>query len=259
VFPDFIIIGGQRCGTTSLHRALERHPCIMPAGAKEIHFFDIHYGKGASWYRGFFPCAFYMTIMSRLKGCAVATGEASPYYFFHPLVPKRIHETVPDLKLILMLRNPVDRAYSQYHHEVRLGFEGQTSFAEALVREDERLHGEEEKILADEDYISFSHIHHAYRSRGLYLDQFKRWKAYFPSERMLVLKSEDFYEDTPKVYKQVLTFLNLPETETGRHESQNRAQNPPMDSKIRQELTDFFRPHNERLYEYLGRDFGWNP
>jgi hypothetical protein len=166
--PRFIIIGAQRCGTTSLYSYLIGHPYVASALQKEIHFFDLNFKKGVSWYRTQFP---------QLGEQGFITGEGSPYYIFHPHVPKRIFDTVPRAKLILLLRNPVDRAYSHYHHEVKLGVEP-LSFEDAIDREEERLHGQGEKIIADESYYSFNHQHYSYLCRGVYAYQLTVWNSF---------------------------------------------------------------------------------
>ena len=131
--PDFIMIGGMKCGTTSLFQYLQQHPGVSRVYVEEVHFFDLHYGRGLNWYRAHFPV--------KGKGEATICGDDSPYYIFHPLVPARVREDVPGAKLIALLRNPVDRAYSHYHHELRRGRED-LSFEKALDREEERLEGE---------------------------------------------------------------------------------------------------------------------
>jgi hypothetical protein len=186
------------------------------------------------------------------------TGEASPYYFAHPSAPRRISEIVPSARLVLLLRNPVDRAYSHYHHEVRKGRETSSSLEEAIDREEQRLRGEMERMLADEDYYSFNHHRYSYLSRGIYIDQLRVWADFFPKEQILVLESEDFFADTPVVFKQVVEFLNMPDWELREYRNYNRANNPEMESATRKRLIKFFEPHNMELYEYLGRDLDWD-
>jgi hypothetical protein len=142
LLPDFIIIGGQRCGTTSLFNYLTQHPDVFPSCPKEVHYFSIHYHKGVNWYRSHFPLVMQKSYVERGHDRRFVAGEATPYYIAHPHAPQRIAETVPEAKLIVLLRNPVDRAYSHYHYEVKNGLET-LSFAEAIDREDERLAGEQ--------------------------------------------------------------------------------------------------------------------
>jgi len=158
---DFLIIGAQRCGTTSLYSYMVLHPQISSAKNKEVHYFDIFFYKGLDWYLSQFP-----SLSSNNKN--LITGESSPYYIFHPLAAKRIFKIIPKVKLIVLLRNPVERAYSHYHHIVKLGHESLT-IEEAIKSEKERLDGETEKILSGE--FSFNHQHYSYLARGIYVDQ----------------------------------------------------------------------------------------
>jgi Sulfotransferase domain len=256
IAPDFVIIGAQRCGTTSLYNNLKKHLYIVPALKKEVHFFDINFNKGADWYRAHFPSYIYK-YTKRIGGQNFITGEASPYYIFHPHAPKRVAELLPQIKLIALLRNPVDRAYSHYHHEVRIGYET-LSFEEAIAREKERLLAEATKMQEDEDYCSFNHRHYSYLSRGIYIDQLKNWMQFFPSEQVLILKSEDFYNDPPTVVARVLEFLGLPNCRIENSGKYNYHPYSKMDTTVRKDLIAYFEPLNQALYDYLNVDFGWN-
>ncbi len=277
--PDFVIIGAQRCGTTSLYNYLVEHPHVSPAFMKETHFFDFHFHRGVNWYRSFFPTAhgfsaagFRSVTYERsveltgihpsnraLKGRSrqgILTGESTPYYLFYPHAPQRVKEVVPGVKLIVLLRNPVDRAYSHYHHEVRTGAET-ASFEDALEREGEILPGEVAKIWEDGHYRSFSHIHHSYLSRGIYVDQLRRWIEIFGRERMIIIRSEDFFTDPALTVDRVFRFLGLPGWTASQYMKYNLAHYDPMDATTRNRLLAHFEPHNRRLYEHLHLDLGW--
>lgn len=256
VAPDFIIIGAQRCGTTSLYNTLANHPFIAPALKKEIHFFDVNFRKGLVWYKAHFPL-YGRKYLTQVRKQNVLTGEASPYYIFHPHVPKRIAELLPQVKLIALLRNPVDRAYSHYHHEVRKGFES-LSFEDAIEREQERLRIETVKMLEDENYYSFNHRHYSYLSRGIYVDQLRVWMRFFSREQILILKSEDFYEHPPSVIKRIVEFLRLPYWNFSVNGQYSYQPYSKMDITIRKRLIDYFDPYNQELYEYLSINLGWN-
>lgn len=247
VQPDFVIIGAQRCGTSSLYACLVQHPMVAPASRKEVHYFDLNYDKGIDWYRGHFRAK---------QGPRVLSGEASPYYLFHPLAAQRCAETVPGAKIIVLLRNPADRAYSHYHHEVRKGRET-LSFEEALDREQKRLEGGREKLISDPAYRSRAHQSYSYRARGVYADQLKDWMDRFPRERMLIMESERFFENPSAEHARVLEFLGLPLAELGVFRQWNRGSYDPMPAETKQRLADYFEPHNQRLGELLGARFRW--
>lgn len=262
LLPDFIIIGAQRGGTTSLYAYLSQHPQIAPAATKEVHFFDNNFQKGVSWYRTQFPSSIEKSIAKNIGKQNFITGEASPYYLFHPHVPGRVAKVVPGIKLVVMLRNPVDRAYSHYYHEVELGHE-KLSFEEALAQEEARTHEECARIAADQRYRSYNHQHYTYLSRGIYANQLQRWLNLFPREQLLVIKSEDFYTEPDSIFQQTLTFLGV--RTMGQRPSQwyqqynhSTYKQAKMDFYIRKRLIAYFEPHNDRLYKLLERDFGWD-
>lgn len=185
------------------------------------------------------------------------TGEATPYYLFHPMVPQRMYNVLPNAKLIILLRNPVDRAFSHYKHEVRRGNES-LSFEEALKKEEVRLDGELKKIRENKEYQSINHQSHSYLSRGIYINQIKRWFNFFSGNQILILKSEDLFNNPSETYKRVLGFLglrkfDLPDFKNFNYDPKKESMNPDT----RKRLIEFFKPHNRRLYEYLGVDFRW--
>ena len=250
--PEFLIIGTQKGGTTFLYNILRRHPHFEAAVEKEVHFFDTtRFKLGEHWYRTHFPP------QQQKNGHKVITGEASPYYLFYPLAARRVAETIPQAKLIALLRNPIDRAYSDYQHTVRQGYET-LPFDEALKHEEERLRGEKEKILADETYRSTNHRRFSYLSRGVYVDQLKEWHRYFDREQLLILKSEDFFDHPTETLRNVTHFLGLPRRNTRIGGNRNPGgYSSPIDPETLQWLQQYYEPHNKRLYEYLGVDFDW--
>ena len=247
--PDFIIIGVQKGGTTSLYNYLIQHPQIAPATQKEIHFFDFNFDKSPDWYCSHFP--------TPAEGEHLLAGEASPYYIFHPLVAQRIYDLFPQVKIIALLRNPVERAISHYYYYIKIQYES-LSFEEAIAREPQRLKGEVEKLLSDPTYYSYEHQHHSYLARGIYADQLPAWLKLFPKEQILILKSEDLYVNPCETYNQVLKFLNLPSHQLETYEKYNATQYPPAGETVYQQLRSYFRSHNQRLAQMLDRDFGWN-
>jgi hypothetical protein len=267
LLPDFLIIGGQRCGTSSLYYYLTEHPGVIPASTKETHFFDECFSKGLEWYRAQFPSSLQKMYVTNVLKQNFLTGEGTPYYILYPHAPKRIFEIVPHVKLIALLRNPVERAYSQYWIEVKAGFET-LSFEEAIRTEDERIAGELEKMQQSEHYYSHSFRHFSYLTRGRYAEQLRNWLRYYPREQMLFLKSEDLYSNPAETLKRTLEFLGVTQMEL--HEEyknyrrpskkgyRNKVVPPKMDVKMREYLVEYFKSHNAHLYDLLGVDFGWD-
>lgn len=260
--PDFIIIGVQKGGTTSLYHYLIQHPQIAPALDKEVHFFDLEFDRGWDWYDSRFP-GIVETVQendrharSPLTTTQVITGEASPYYIFHPLVPQRIAQALPTVKLIVLLRDPVDRAISHYHHAVRWGFE-KLAIADAFSQEEKRLAGEVEKMLANPTYHSFNHRHFSYLARGRYAEQLEQWFQYFPREQFLILNSETLYRDPDFVLQPVCQFLGLPFYPLASYECYNSGNYRQPDPALCQQLADYFYPHNQQLMQLVNQHFDW--
>lgn len=251
VLPDFLILGAQKAGTTSLHGALTAHPKIAPALVKEIHFLDYNYARGEAWYRAHFP-----TRLEKWRGEFQVTGEGSPYYLFYPHAARRAKQIVPHAKLLVLLRNPVERAYSHYHHQVRLGLE-ELSFEDAIEQEAARLVGEFEMIRADDEYYSFNYQNFSYLARGMYAAQLELWFKHFPREQFLILSSRDFQEHPAREFERVLDFIGAPRWQPESFPMSLAGKYEPMDPETRARLVEFFAPHNARLYELLDMDFHW--
>ncbi len=253
-FPNFIIVGAQRSGTSSLYAYLSQHPQLLPSYRKEVHFFDgginpdfNYFEKGQAWYRAHFPFGTNRSTHSR-------TFEASPLYLFNPLAPRRIFDLIPKVKLIVVLRNPVERAISHYFHTKQRGFEPLPIY-EALREEEKRL----EPILASEDYKNDGFIRYSYKSRGLYKNQLEKYLNYFSWQQFLVLNSEELFSDPNHALRQVFEFV---EVDTGfkindltpRNVANNKS---VVDPDIYSYLNTYFSSHNQALYELVGKSYGW--
>ncbi|MFL6139369.1 MAG: sulfotransferase family protein [Frankiaceae bacterium] len=255
--PDFLIVGAQRCGTTSLFRDLAAHPAVVPPlFQKGIHFFDMHYGRGLPWYLGHFPVRSVAARRAAATGSRPITGEASPYYVFHPLAPERIAKDLPHVKLIVLLRDPVERAFSAHRQETARGFETEP-FERALDLEPLRLAGEAQRMRSDPSYVSFSHQHHAYLARGHYAEQLVALLDLVGSERVLVLDSAAFFGTPEVVWERVLAFLGLPPWRPAAFEQHNARPSSPLPDRLRTRLDDYFRPHDEQLAALLGEVPSW--
>ena len=160
------------------------------------------------------------------------------------------------MKLIALLRNPTDRAYSHYQFNVHMELE-RHPFDKAIKREGKRLEDEREKMLSDESYHSRKHGRYSYTARGMYVDQLKAYERFFSQDQLLILKSEDLFEKTQETYDEILRLLELAPWTLQSTGSVNPGSYPREEPPGYDELREFFAPHNQRLYEYLGRDLGW--
>jgi hypothetical protein len=253
--PSFLICGGQRCGTTSLYRALAAHPVVLKAVLhKGVHYFDTSYHHGMAWYRGHFPLQRTADKVGDRYGIPARTFESSPYYMYHPQAAARIARDLPFAKIVVLVRDPVERAYSQHAHEVARGYEQERDFGGALALEPARLHRQEERLARDPDYYSFAHQHHAYRARGEYARYLGGMAQHVGRERIHVMESERFFADPEPAYDEVLDFLGLPNLGRPPFERHNaRPRAADMDPAIRRELSAHYAPHDEALATWLGR------
>jgi Sulfotransferase domain len=249
MLPSFLLVGGQRCGTTSLFEALAQHPAVRrPPGRKGIHYFDVSYHRGMAWYRGHFPVA--------LRPAEAITGESSPYYMFHPLAPERIARDLPESKLVVALRDPVERAYSAHAHEFARGYETEP-FERAIEMEPERLRGEAQRLRTDPTASSHAHRHQAYLARGRYIEQLERLEALVGRARIHVVDSGAFFASPEPVFGALLGFLGLDRSAqivVGRHNSRPRDGLAPG---LRSRLSDYYGPYDERLARWLGHAPSW--
>ena len=257
LLPDFLLIGAAKAGTTSLYAWLAEHPFVVPAAKKEVHYFDYGHYQGEDWYRSHFPSAAEREAFVRRHGQPFLTGEASPSYLSHRWAQQRVAAELPEARLLVALRNPVDRAYSQYRMSCLEG-EEELSFEEAIEREEERLRPELARVEADPRYNSWPIGCWSYLLRSRYAEHLERWLALFPRERFCFVRTEDVAASPQQALDEVHAFLGLP---PHRHDELRRLHvaepYEPMEAATRARLVDYFRPHNERLYELVGVDFGW--
>jgi hypothetical protein len=193
----------------------------------------------------------------RTNGRRLVVGEASPSYILHPLAPERVHRLVPGARLVALLRDPVDRAYSHYQHEVVRGTET-LPFEEALDAEEERLRGEVERMSADPAYFSHAWWNFTYLARGRYAEQLERWFALFPREQLLVVSSADLHDRPAETYAEILGHIGVEPHELASYPHLFSREYSPMPDDARARLTEYYAEPNRRLYELLGRDFGWD-
>jgi Sulfotransferase domain len=272
VLPTYVIAGTVRSGTTSLHRLLRQHPEVFAAETKELHFFDRNFERGVEWYEQLFAEA--------RPGQAV--GEATPNYVYHPLAVARMAQVIPHAKVIVLLRDPVERAYSQYWMQ-RTARHETLAFPAALDAEARRLASGDE---LDRAYYS-------YVDRGRYLPQLLRLREHYPAEQTLVVLQEDLHERADQTYREVCAFVGVGTDHAagGLDERANRHRSyrsdrlrdlthalrrrgrvgrlvahgvakansratayPPMDARTRARLAEAFAEPNAELAVWLGRD-----
>lgn len=254
--PTFLVIGAQKAGTTSLHAYLARHPDVLTATKKEVEYFTRHYGQGEAWYLAHFPLAA-RVVVRRLVRCATSVvGEASATYLFHPLAHRWVHAFNPAMKLIVVLRDPVDRAYSHYQMEFRWGRE-LLPFDEALLREERELGTELARIAADPLTTSPSLLTCSYVARGRYLEQIERWLEVFPREQLFVVTSEELLSDPAGVVARIAAFLGIREWRDDSYPLRGVREYVPIDPATRARLAETFAADNRRLAEFLGRELDW--
>lgn len=244
--PDAVILGAMKSGTSSLHHYLVQQAGVIEPLRKEVHYFDVNFERGERWYRAHFG----------REGEPGLNLDSSPYYLFHPAVPRRLHELLPDAKLVVLLRDPVRRAYSHYWHERDKGREP-LDFEAAIEAEPGRL-ADAERGLADGSLArSAEHQHFSYLARGRYAGQLERWLAIFPRTQLLVLRFEDLAREPLGALNDTLEFLGLPRAATVGLDARNTRRYPPMQEATAARLREYFAPHNERLEAMLGRAMNW--
>lgn len=247
--PGYLVVGTKRGGSTSVADWITRHPEVAPCRTdKGTHYFDVNYTRGRAWFRAAFP---------KQRAPWRITGEASPYYMFHPMSAVRIAAELPDVKLLVVLRDPLARAWSHHAYETARGRETE-SFERALDLEPRRLDGEVARLRQDPAYDSVPFRYHAYLQRGHYDEHLARLHQYFPVENILVLQSERTFAAPNEQMARVWEFLGLsPYTLTdAKAENANRPYGD-MPPHLVQRLHDYYRPHNDNLYAMPGIDFRW--
>jgi tetratricopeptide (TPR) repeat protein len=242
--PDFIIIGAEKCGTSSLHNYLSYHPQVLLPHKKEINFFRKNFDLGIDWYLSQFP-----TITDLPD---FITGESTPNYLRFPLVAQRIKEHFPQTKLILLLRNPVDRAISWHYHKVNTGL-ATGDFAQAMEIEIKTIEN-----FTEEDFIKTTYKNPDNIMSSIYLYKIKAWFEFFARDSFLILKSEDLYDNPRHVMSQVFDFLDLPYHELSEYQQINVGSYNAVNPEIRKTLADYFKSYNQELEDYLQVKFDWS-
>ena len=254
VLPDFIIIGSMKCGTTSLYYDICEHPCVSPAAYDEIGFFDSNFHVGLNWYRSMFPTKRRIEDIRRKEGVAI-TGEDTPFYFWNPVAAKRIQKLLPNIKLITILRNPIDRAYSEYQDLV--SSESNSPSFETFIENEINTRRKDSSLITEENFEIFNQKN-SYLLKGIYVDQLKIWAGLFPKEQIFTLSTENLNSEPITALESVFQYLNLPDYKIKNIQHQKQKKYVPMNSQTRKILIEFFKPHNERLFKFIGKKFDWD-
>ena len=254
VLPECFVIGVVRSGTTSLYHYLGQHPCIGPSAYDEIGYFDDNYHLGVNWYKSLFPTKFTKNKIIKKHG-SFLTYDVTPFYIYNPLVARRILELFPEAKIISNLRNPIDRAYSNY---ILMHQEGDTTktFEEMIQIAMDEIEKNKAK-LNDEVYIANT-FYQNILARGFYADQLKIWFEKFQKKQILIIPSEDLALKPDQVLTKVFEFLDLPYFKIKDFTRQNKREYHPMKDETRKLLVEFYKPYNKKLFDMLGSKFDWD-
>ncbi|MCX6199784.1 MAG: sulfotransferase [Bacteroidetes bacterium] len=258
MLPSFFIAGVQKGGTTSLCQYAGQHPQIIPPQRKDIYFFnnEIHHQKGINWYRAHFPHIAYKKIYEVMYGVKAVTFDGTPNYFDTPMAAQRLKKEFPDAKIILLLRNPVERAYSNYRMAVKFGFEN-LSFEEALMIEEERLLSQAKFAPALQAH-NYVYQRLSYKKRGVYIDFIKPWKELF-GKNLLILATENLLLFPQQNMNLVTDFLQLDRFNNYHFELFNKSENSnEMPVPVKKMLSNYYQPFNQQLFNYLKTDYAWN-
>jgi Sulfotransferase domain len=255
--PTYLVVGAQKSGTTSLHHYLSEHPAVLTARIKEVQYFTKYHARGEGWYRAQFPLVSSAWTVRRRLGVRPAVGEATAACLFDPRSPERVHAFDPALRLVAVLRDPVERAFSHFQMELRWGRETGT-FEEALAREEAELPAVLERMREDPECEPADGLARTYVARGLYADQLERWLRLFPREQLLVLMSDELLDDPAGTMEAVAGFLGVPEWHAARYQRRGVREYAPMAPETRERLVQLFEPHDLRLAELLGRELPWS-
>ena len=243
--PGYLIIGAMKAGTTSLYNVLIEHSRIVQSEKKELHYFNGN--KELDWY------------IKMLGDCAEdqITGEATPAYIWMEGVPQRVREFCPDVKLIALLRNPVDRAFSHYYGYTQWGKYGFTNLSFRDFIEGNSTIPTKEFDTNGELIPKVSRIYQYVLEQGIYVSQILEWYKWFPKEQLMIIQSEDFFNNQKAVVAEVFNFLDLDLENVSEKHMVRHDYKFEMTEEMRNLLSEFYKPYNSKLYDLLGKDFGW--
>lgn len=266
--PDFLLIGAKRGGTTSSYFHVLTHPHVLrlfPAAqrlpkardTKGTHYFSTEYDRGRRWYYSHFPSRRRRELAQRAVPAVHVAGEASPYYLHHPLAAQRAAAEVPHAKILIALRDPVERTYSHFREQTRNKIEV-LSFEDALAAEPDRVGNDAERLRRDPDFYSFAHEHQSFAGQSEYADGLRRWLGVYPREQVHVWASEDYYSDADATIRGICSFLGLEAKELPTLAPLNPAPRAPMAAATRAALVERFAPDVAEVETLLDRRMPWD-
>jgi len=257
--PDFVIVGAQRCGTTSLFRALNKHPAMMSnvMNAKGIHYFDTSYHRDLAWYFAHFPTRADRDSHAAKVGQKAIVGEASPYYLYHPAGAQRMAQAIPDAKIIILLRDPVKRAISHHLHMVFEGHEPIEDIDQALNMESTRLEGIEQRLLNEPTFVSRPHQHFSYTERGHYAQQLEKFLEHYDRNNVLVMTTDELISNSQSSLSAIQSFIGLEPDPSIQLEKRNASSSFQPQSETVQRLTEVFAASNKRLANIVDIKIPW--
>ena len=245
--PSLLIIGAQKAGTTSLFNYLISHSKIIRPLKKEIHYLSYYYNKSFLWYKMHFPIITDDSL----------TLDASTSYIIYPHTAKRASLLIPNAKIIALLRNPIERAYSHYYHTIKIGKEN-NSFEKALELESKRDEFILNNFRMDDDFAYNDMYRHSYCLRGIYVIQLKSWFRFFSKENILILESRSFFNKPHETINKIADFLKITNDFNFKALTYNKGvSKPPMSKETYIYLKNLFDPYNKYLFELIGEQFDW--
>lgn len=255
ILPSFLVAGVQKGGTTSLVQYLQEHKQLLQPQRKDVFFFNnlTRYDKGTDFYRAFFSLKLQQQIANLLRGHKTITFDGTPNYFDSPGCPTRIQETLPNVKIILLLRNPVARAYSNYNMALKFGFET-LPFYDALMLEEERIKWFETSEFYNGHNFVYQRL--AYKKRGEYSTFLPQWISNF-GDRLHIEFTENLDRFPEETYGRILEFLQLDKQKIDFKKFNQGAYKEKIDERSNEYLTNYYSPFNLKLKEILKRDLPW--
>jgi hypothetical protein len=259
VLPDFLLVGAAKSGTTTLFHYLTQHPGILPPSVKEVSYFHEpqNFSLGPNWYRAHFPRLMDIQHKREQLGYRVLTCDATPSMNInsHAINASAL---VPDARLIMILRNPVDRTYSHYQHQKHKLPRESLSFWDALQAEAERTADDQQRNIHDPQHVGRLLRRFGYTHKSKYINQIEYWLQYFSREQLKIVSFDALQESPGKLCNELCQHIGLPEFDFDTSRKMNEGgYSKPMDDRSREYLTELFRPFNRRLFDFLGEDWGW--